>query len=99
MSDGIRNARLAKKSTPTATTPTKDNSKQNNNSDNKLRVALEYMKASKEVLDKSRVFYEAALLFHDMKAWARAIDCYKKATTPNKVIVTSRYLAYTTAVS
>lgn len=48
--------------------------------ENKLSVALEFMKSSKEVLDPSRPMYEAAILFHDMKAYERAITCYTAAT-------------------
>ena len=45
--------------------------------ENKLSLALEYMRAAKEVLDPSRSLYEAAMLFHEMNAMERAVYCYQ----------------------
>ena len=54
-------------------------------------LALEYLKDTKVVLDPGRQFYEAALLFHDMDTWERAIHCYNKAiisrNSPERIVL------------
>eukprot|EP01038_Epipyxis_sp_PR26KG_P012089 gene12089-16176_t len=48
--------------------------------DSKLSVALKYLNDAKEVLDPSRLYYEAAVLFDDLGMLDRACSCYSKAT-------------------
>ncbi len=69
------------KSTKTTKKPTSQtSSKKGTEEDNKLALALEYMNGSREVLDSSRLMFEAALLFDEMKSYERASTCYLKST-------------------
>jgi hypothetical protein len=47
---------------------------------NKLSQALLFMNLSKEILDSSRLMFEAASLFDELMAYERAADCYLKST-------------------
>ena len=54
------------------------NEKENEN--DKLARILQYMTDAKQIIDSSRLYYEAAVSFQELEMFERASYCYKKAT-------------------
>jgi hypothetical protein len=75
-----RNKFTVKKDELNSTKATATKNKKGTDEDNKLTLALEYMNNSRIILDSSRLMFEAAVLFDDMKSYDRAATCYLKST-------------------
>ena len=50
------------------------------NENDKLTRVLQYMTDAKQIVDSSRLYFEAAVNFQDMEMFERASYCYRKAT-------------------